>query len=239
MAPFLYRQPFKAMYIFGFLATMAFIQLQCWLIYYSWRPNRPRKNWTLRRTINVQIIRNLSKLPFKVGVRSNRDLSLGVPQGELERYNSRFVWIPELEKEDIVGMIGEYAKRAGVKSMTVPAYWILKDNVKWLPAYEKAQKDEKVIMYIHGGAFMVQFFSPLYPVPILTFATDGNSTPVSPNSVYSQGDTQTFHISLPSVVGRLPTQLRAPLRVRKPVPSCSPRYNRDIQVSCLRGRISG
>ena len=158
MAPLLHHQPFKAIYLFGFAGIMVFIRLPYWLIYYSWRPNRPRKGWTLHRTINVQMVRKISQLPFKVGVLSNRDLSLEVPQKELERYNSRFVWIPELEKEDIVGMVGEHAARAGVEPIAVPVYWILKDGSKWSPAYEKAQKDEKVILYIHGGAFMVRFF---------------------------------------------------------------------------------
>jgi len=95
------------------------------------------------------------QLPFKVGVLSRRDLSLEVPQEELEPLNSRFVWIPELEKGDIVGIVEEYAARAGIKSIAIPAYWILKEGTKWSPAHDKAQKDEKVLLYTHGGAFMV------------------------------------------------------------------------------------
>jgi len=156
MVPLLYRQPFKGIYLLGFVAFMIFIRLPYWLIYYSWRPNRPRKGWTLFRTIRVQILRNFAwQLPFKVGVLGRRNLSLEVPQEELEPLNSRFVWIPELEKEDIVGMVEEHATRAGVRSIAIPAYWILKEGAKWSPAYDKAQKDEKVLLYTHGGAFMV------------------------------------------------------------------------------------
>ena len=80
MAPLLHRQPFKAIYLLGFLVVTSF-QLPCWLIYYSWRPNRPRKSWTLRRAINVRIMRNVTQL-LKLGVTSGRDLSLEVPQKE-------------------------------------------------------------------------------------------------------------------------------------------------------------
>jgi hypothetical protein len=58
-----------------------------------------------------------------------RDLSLEVPQKELESLNARFVWIPELEEEDIVGIVAEHAARTGVKSIAIPAYWILKEGM--------------------------------------------------------------------------------------------------------------
>ena len=209
MAPLLHRQPFKTTYLLCFFVFMVFVQLPCWLVFYSWRPNRPRKNWTLSRAVHLRILRKLTLLPLKIGVLSNRDLSLEVPQEELGSYNSRFVWIPELEKEDIVGVVAEHAARAGIKSIAIPAYWMLKDGVEWSPAYYKAREDERVILYLHGGAFMVRFCSPPRAVFALTLVADGNCTPIPPDSICSKGNTETFHISLPGVVGRLPTQLRA------------------------------
>ena len=167
MTLLLHRQPFKAIYLLYFLAAMG-VQLPCWIIYYSWLPNRPRRSWTLQRTISVRILRELTRLPLKLGVLDGRDLSVEVPQKELESLNARFVWIPELEKEDIVGMVAEHATRAGVKSIVIPAYWFLKEGVKWSPAYDKARKDEKVMLYFHGGAFIVRFFSLLYPILVPT-----------------------------------------------------------------------
>ena len=99
-------------------------------------------------------------MPLKFGVSDGRDLALEVPQEELESLNARFVWIPELEKEDIVGVIAEHATRVGINSIAIPAYWILKDGVKWSPAHNKAGEDEKVILYVHGGGFVVSFFPP-------------------------------------------------------------------------------
>ena len=156
MAPLLYRQPFKTIYLLGFTFVMVFIKLPCWLVYYSWRPNRPRRSWTLHRTINARMLRKLAQVPFTTGILTNRDLSLEVPQKELESLNSRFVWVPELKEEDIVGTVGEYAARVGIKSISIPAYWFLKDGDKWSPAHDKARKDEKVILCLHGGAFVVR-----------------------------------------------------------------------------------
>jgi acetyl esterase/lipase len=186
MASLLHRQPFKVIYLLGFLAVIAF-QLPWWLIYYSWRPNRPRKSWTLQRTINVRVMRKITQLPLKLGALDGRDISLEVPQQELESLNARFVWIEELEKEDIVGVVAEHAARAGITSIAIPAYWIFKEGVKWSPAYEKAQKDEKVMLYLHGGAFIVRLSSPLHPIFVSTFFQVGSAHPSHPTASLVKG----------------------------------------------------
>ena len=160
-------QPLKLVHLFGLFLTIPFIQLPWWLVYYSWRPNRPRKSWTLRRTIVVRATRRAVQLAFRFGVRENYDPSLDAPQEELEPFNARFVRIPKLD-EDIVGVVAEHAARTGAESIAVPAYWILKKGTHWSPAYENAQEDEKVMLYFHGGAFVVRFLSPFLPVPALT-----------------------------------------------------------------------
>ena len=100
------RNPLRVILILFYLITIPLIRLPFWLIYYSWRPNRPRKSWTLGRTINAQILRRLTKLSLKFGVVDGLDPSFEVPQEELESLNARFVWIPELGEEDIVGVVG-------------------------------------------------------------------------------------------------------------------------------------
>ena len=160
-------QPLKLIHLFALFLTIPFIRLPWWLVYYSWRPNRPRKSWTLRRTIIVRAARRVFQLTFKFGVREDCDPSLDVPQEKLEPFNARFVRIPKLD-EDIVGVVAEHATRTGVESIVVPAYWILKKGTNWSPAHEKAQNDEKVMLYFHGGAFVVRFLSPFLPVTALT-----------------------------------------------------------------------
>ena len=93
---------------------------------------------------------------MKFGLVSGRNLSLEVSQEELEPLNARFVWVPELG-EDLGGVVAEHAARVGAQSIAIPAYWILKEGSKWSPEHEKPLKDEKVILYFHGGAFVVSF----------------------------------------------------------------------------------
>jgi acetyl esterase/lipase len=98
---------------------------------------------------------------MRLGIVDKRDLSLEVPQKELDSLNARFTWVPELEREDLVGLVAECAARVGVKSIAIPAYWILKEGFEWSSQHEKALKGEKTMVYLHGGGFVVSLFSPV------------------------------------------------------------------------------
>ena len=190
----LLRQPFKTIYLLGFIFTSLFIRLPWWFIFYSWPPNRARNGWSLRRTMNVQILRQVTQLPMKFGVVGGRDLSLEVPQKELESLDARFVWIPELGDEDVVGTMAEHANRAGVKSIAIPAYWILKEGAEWSPAHEKALKDEKTMLYFHGGAFVVSFFS-FVPSRTNSRFRPGAPTHLTQRHPFPEGQSNTPHVS--------------------------------------------
>lgn len=175
----LLRQPYKTIYLLGLFIITLFIRLPWWFVYYSWRPNRPRKSWTLRRAVMVQVLRQVTKLPLKFGVVDKRDLTFEVPQKELESLNARFVWVPELEEEDIVGVVAEHAARAGVRSIAIPAYWILKKGSKWSPEYERAREDEKVMLYFHGGGFVAGTAYPSHPTAAIPNSSLKYSTSLS------------------------------------------------------------
>jgi acetyl esterase/lipase len=102
----------------------------------------------------VCVIRAVVALPQRIGF-STRDLSKDVPQSELKKSNSRFVRIDGLEDSEIVGEIRDFAKQAGIQPVSVPCFWFLKKGFEWVPRHEKAGEDEKVILHIHGGAFLV------------------------------------------------------------------------------------
>ena len=238
MIPIRFPRRLEVIFIRFQLIIIPLIRLPFWLIYYSWRQNRPRKSWTLRRTINVQILRRLSKFFFELNMVGRRELSLEVPQEELELLNARFVWIPELGEEDIVGVVAEHADRARIKSIAIPAYWMLKEGTKWSSEYDKAGEGEKVMLYFHGGGFVVCLFPHFFPVFAPTFISDRIRTSISPNGSASQGITQVFHVSLPSIVGRIPAECRASnFRSGEPVSDRGHRRNRGIQVSHLRDGI--
>ena len=153
MVKLLLYQPFKSLYTLYFFADLLLFKVPLWLIYYSRHANRPRSSWTLTRSVLVRVIRAVVALPQKVGV-SNRDLSRDVPQWELMWFNARFVRVNGMEDSEVVGEIRDFAEQAGVQPVSVPCFW-LRRGIKWIPEHEKAGEDEKVILHIHGGAFLV------------------------------------------------------------------------------------
>ena len=58
------------------------------------------------------------------------------------------------------GTSGEYRSRVHYCTCLL----VLKDGIKWSTEYERAQEDEKVLLYLHGGTFLVRF---LFFVPRL------------------------------------------------------------------------
>ena len=93
------------------------------LVCYSRWPNKSIKNQTLHCTIGTQSLREFVQLPFKVGILTNRDLSLEVPSEELGSFNSRFVCIPELEMDFKVGTVGDMRRERESSPFPPAGFW--------------------------------------------------------------------------------------------------------------------
>jgi hypothetical protein len=154
MGKLLLYQPFKFLYVVYFATSILLFKVPLWFIYYSRRANRPRNSWSLTRSVLVRIIRAAITLPQDLGY-PTRDLSRDVPQSELKKFNARFVRIDGIEADDLVGEIRDFAEQAGVQPVSVPCFWSLKRGVEWTPEHEKAGEDEKVVLHLHGGVFLV------------------------------------------------------------------------------------
>ena len=95
-------------------------------------------------------------------------------------------------------LVAKHAARTGTESIAIPVYWILKEGTKWSPEYDKAQKDEKVVLYFHGSGFWSVSF--LLCIPSLC--------------------------QLLFLRWELPTQHRTFFRTAEPIPSCGLRRDR-------------
>ena len=104
--------------------------------------------------------------------------------------------------------MAEHAARAGIMSIAIPAYWILREGTRSSPEHEKGRKDE-VMLYLRGCGFAVRFFSLLHPTLLPIPISDGDRLSIPPNSIVRQRNAQVLYVSLQSIVGRLPTQLWA------------------------------
>lgn len=149
MAPLLHQQPFKTIYLVGFLGYLLFVKLPYWTVKYCVPSHRPRPAWTVKRCIQIALLRNLTTIPAKVGLSLGCDLTLEVPNSSLKN-NARFAWVEGLSDDLVVGPIKDAALQTGVRPATrLPGYWQLKSGTTW-PG-DVALPGEKTVLHLHGG----------------------------------------------------------------------------------------
>ncbi|EIW51692.1 alpha/beta-hydrolase [Trametes versicolor FP-101664 SS1] len=148
--PLLRRQPFKGAYLAYLVLSTLFVRVPLWYIWFLPRSNRPKASWPLSRCIRVMLMRELTGLPTKVGLRSTHD----VPKSDSELKDAKFVWVEGLPEnaDAFCGEVRKAAETAGVKTERVPTYWYIKPG-STVPQDLKAKTGEITILHIHGGAF--------------------------------------------------------------------------------------
>lgn len=159
MAPLLHQQPWKSLYLFGFVLHL-FIKIPYWILTSIPRKNRPRPTWSIKKCVNVYILRRLTEFPVKLGVVIKRDLTIEVSDATLK--NAKFAWIPGLKEARIKGELKEYAEKAGVTPVKIPGYWQYKPGTV-NASIEPPKEGEKVIYHLHGGSLYVSNYFYLSP----------------------------------------------------------------------------
>ena len=68
------------------------------------------------------------------------------------------VWIPAVPEDLIVGEICAFARDRGIASISVPGYWIHKNET--LPLESPPSPGEKIFYHLHGGGYVFQTAHP-------------------------------------------------------------------------------
>jgi hypothetical protein len=77
--------------------------------------------------------------------------------------DARFIWIEAVSQSLIVGQLKQFAELAGAESVRIPAYGF----GRWetgSTGLHLAGDDEKIIMHLHGGAYVVGLSNPFFEV---------------------------------------------------------------------------
>ncbi|KAK7472790.1 hypothetical protein VKT23_000898 [Stygiomarasmius scandens] len=140
-------QPFKALYLLVELLVTCFIRLPFWTLTAIPRSWRPRRSWSLKRTVIVNLTRHLFSTAGKTGpFRKIPNHHAITPS--LEGHG---VWI-EPVPHFITGEVKVWADIAKVSPVRIPGYWLNKKNENIEPA-APPMPAEKVIYALHGGAY--------------------------------------------------------------------------------------
>lgn len=137
------RQPLKALYLSAAVAWLL-VMLPVWTliaIIPSWRP---RRSWTLSRTVTVWSARYL--LPVAFRTRTFSPLMVD-PHAMAKDPANGLVWV-EPEPNLVVGEIKAYAEKQGVETVRLAGYWYGQRDEGAVGTM--AKPGERVIYELHG-----------------------------------------------------------------------------------------
>ncbi|KAF9220925.1 alpha/beta-hydrolase [Gyrodon lividus] len=149
------RQPFKTLYVLYFGVTLLFVRLPYWTIISLLPAWRPRRNWTLSRTIIVYGLQSLVAFTYTTGTFNLEDID----KDEKSADKLKFVWVDPLPQHLIQGEIATIANKNNVSPARIHGYWfgtVGEDGKHG----QKAAKDERVLYHFHGGGYVMGTSSP-------------------------------------------------------------------------------
>ncbi|KAJ1308487.1 hypothetical protein OPQ81_004191 [Rhizoctonia solani] len=150
MVKLIQSEPFRSLYVGGKLAVVV-AKVPFWTLLYSVGADRPRPSWTLKKTLVVNALREIIETPMEIGDFRGRDPTKEVAPRDCA--GARFIWVDKVPSDLIAGEVKRFADAYGTESVRIPAY----GYGRWGTGAEipLAHDGEKVLMHMHGGAFVM------------------------------------------------------------------------------------
>lgn len=143
------RQPLKGLYLTYFVVSTFFVRLPYWIISSIFPASRPRRSWSLGKSLGVAGMRAYVNTFFETGL----PFSVGNDPDQVARLPNAaelgFTWVPPLPEELIVGEVKELATRNSVKVMKTSGYWMC-NGLSMEVARQPAHSQEKIILHFHS-----------------------------------------------------------------------------------------
>ncbi|KZT03149.1 alpha/beta-hydrolase [Laetiporus sulphureus 93-53] len=153
------HEPLKSLYkLYAYVATIC-VRLPYANITSRIQALRPRRTWSARRAYILPLLRARIEDWFATGLplSPGHDPEEIVASGQADALG--FVWVPAIDPGLIVGEVSEMAELNGVKPKKTHGYWLKSQKVTGKGDY-KADEGEKVVMYFHGGGYVMSSSHP-------------------------------------------------------------------------------
>ncbi|KAF8960369.1 Alpha/Beta hydrolase protein [Flammula alnicola] len=147
--PYAFRnQPLKGLYLTYQLIATLFARFPLWVLFNIPKSWRPRKTWTLKRTILVKLLRLLMDIGTQIGPLLKVPNHLAIAPG----VGVNGVWVGTANHL-VTGNLKMWAEIAKVTSVRVPGYWMHKKGSS-IKVASPPQPGEKVVYQLHGGGYV-------------------------------------------------------------------------------------
>ncbi|KAF8633318.1 hypothetical protein AX17_004491 [Amanita inopinata Kibby_2008] len=142
------NQPLKAVYLSYQLLSTLLVRFPLWILFAIPKTWRPRKSWTISRTLHVNLIRKLLNVGIQTGPIIKVPNHLAIQHGD----DVNGVWVDAVPHL-IAGELKTWAATASVDSIRIPGYWMHKMGSK-LKVASPPIPGEKVVYNLHGGGYI-------------------------------------------------------------------------------------
>jgi acetyl esterase/lipase len=155
-------QPLKTTYLaYQALSTLLF-RLPYWLVRAIVPSLRPRRSWSIRRTVGINLLRLSFTILHKVGplAKSPDHKELDAKKGILG------VWVEPISSSYVIGEVERWAAQAGVQPIKLPGYWIHEKGSS-IEMGAPPAPGEKVVYALHGGGYISLSAHPKDPTAVI------------------------------------------------------------------------
>ncbi|PFH51558.1 hypothetical protein AMATHDRAFT_142257 [Amanita thiersii Skay4041] len=142
------RHPLKGLYVIYQLLTTMFVRIPWWILLTIPQTWRPRKSWTIKRTIYVRLLRHLMSVTSQTGPLVTVPNHLAITPGT----GINGVWVGAVSHL-IIGDLKTWRTTSSVASIRIPGYWVHKAGTN-IKVASSPTPGEKVIYNLHGGAYV-------------------------------------------------------------------------------------
>lgn len=143
------NQPWTALYILYSVVSILVLRLPFWIIVSALPSSRPRRSWSMGRTVAVYALQAVVAAMYEIGFGPPKDPAT---------YESQlgFVWVDGIAPDMVVGDVASAAKVNNVSPTRICGYWSGKTGADGRHG-QAAAAGERVLYMLHGTSLATSF----------------------------------------------------------------------------------
>ncbi|KAI0029087.1 Alpha/Beta hydrolase protein [Vararia minispora EC-137] len=148
--------PLRTLYLIYQALSTALVRIPWWILIYLPRRFRQRPSWSLQKAVMMRLVEHMQ------GVTSRTD-TFRIVGDHLRPSSGRGVkqiWIEPVSGDLVSDQLRVWMEAGHVAPAHIPAYWIDKKGLESTPAGALASPSERILLYLHGGAYVRFSASP-------------------------------------------------------------------------------
>ncbi|KAJ7631967.1 alpha/beta-hydrolase [Mycena polygramma] len=137
------NQPLTSLYVLYTAVSIIFLRLPFWVVISAFPSLRPRRTWSMGRTIAVYGLQAVVDAMYKIGFAPSKD-------PEAFKSQPGFACVNGIDLDMVVGHVASAAKLNNMSPATICGYWSGKTGAESTDGHP-ASAQERVLYVLHGG----------------------------------------------------------------------------------------